>query len=543
MDIFEITALPAKDAPQPKGHDESPFGVFASLLRDAVARVDDASPDSGADSHPQDFTGGGFGTPGDGTNADAAALNGGTAPDATALGGGTAPDGTDPELAPSPTSEIAVGDSGPASAEVVEADILLAAVNPAPVPNPAPAASDSAAQAAAIFGEDCALPAVSQGQPPGASLLPAVNGETPPGLSGNLIPGAGIETALSTGRTGSNNGVSEAAGGRGAGTLPSTANPTPSLPVSAAVAALSAQAAAVVDPDGEPIAPPNAPQTSGAPSANGASQGVDVSVEQLALAGSLAASARPAPAASAQNTNGNAAQRSTAAVKSATAGVTPGAVGGASNATTPAVSATLTPAAVEPAAHSHVIFAQAGEAPAAIPLSGDALLFDGALTAAGTAASSTSASAAAHAAQAPRASVPTTPGAQVAILITRAVQDGVHRVSLRLHPAELGRVNVELEIAADGRVQAMVTAEKQDTLDMLQRDSRLLEKALQDAGLKTSSDSLTFNLRGEQRDGAHETAEAEADASGSADEADAELADATTVGATIVSDRALDIRV
>ena len=533
MDIFEITGLPAKDAPQTKDHDEPAPGVFASLLKDAVARVDDASPDSGADSHPQDFTGGGSGTPGEGTNAGA-----------TALDGGTASDGTDPEIAPSPTSEIAVGDSETASAEVVEAGILLAAVNPAPVPNPAPGASDSAAQAAAIFGEDRALPPASQGQPPGAGLLPAVNGESPPGLSANLIPGAGIETALSTGRTGSNNGVSEAAGGRVAGTLPSTANPTPSLPVSAAVAALTAQAAGVVDPDGEPIAPPpNAPQTSGAPSANGASQGADVPLEQLVLAGSLAASARPAPAASAQNTNGNAAQRSTAAVKSATAGVTPGAVGGASNATTPAVSATLTPAAVEPAAHSHVIFAQAGEAPAAIPLSGDALLFDGALTAAGTTASSTSASAAAHATQASRASVPTTPGAQVAILITRAVQDGVHRVSLRLHPAELGRVNVELEIAADGPVQAMVTAEKQDTLDMLQRDSRILEKALQDAGLKTNSDSLTFNLRGEQRDGTHETAEAEADASGSADEADAELADTTTQGATIVSDRALDIRV
>ena len=539
MDIFEITALPAKDAPQTKDHDESALGVFASLLKDAVARVDDASPDSGADSHHQDFTGGSSGTPGDGADASA------TAPD-----GGTASDGMVFEFASVPTDEIAVGDAGAASVEVVEAGTPVGAVNPASVPNPAPSANGSAAQAAAIFGEDRALPTVAQGQPNSAGVIPAVegvipavNGASPPGLGGNLIPGGGIETALSTGRTGSNNSASETAGGRVAGTLPSTANPTPSLPVSAAVAALAAQAAVVVDPEGEPIMPLNAPRTGGAPSASAVPQGADVPVEQLALAGSLAASARPAPAASSQNTNGNAAQRSTAAVKSDTAGVTPGAVGGASNATTPAVSATLTPAAVEPAAHSHVLFAQAGEAPAAIPLSGDAPLSDGALTAAGTTASSTSASAAAHAAPAPRASVPTTPGAQLAIHITRAVQDGLHRVSLRLHPAELGRVNVELEITADGRVQAMVTAEKQDTLDMLQRESRLLEKALQDAGLKTNSDSLTFNLRGEQRDGAHETAEAEADAPGSADEADAEPADATTAGVTIVSDRALDIRV
>ena len=526
MDIFEITAQPAKDAPQTKDHDESALGVFASLLKDAVARVDDASTDSGAGSHHQDFTGGSSGTPGDGADASA------TAPD-----GGTASDGMVFEFASVPTDEIAVGGAGAASVEVVEPGTPLGGVNPASVPNIAPA------QPAAIFGEDRALPTVAQGQPNSAGVIPAVNGASPPGLGGNLIPGAGIETALSTGRPGSNNGVSEVAGGRVAGTLPSTANPTPSLPVSAAVAALAAQAAVAVDPEGEPIMPLNAPRTGGAPSASAVPQGADVPLEHQALVGSLAASARPAPAASSQNTNGNAAQRSTAAVKNDTAGVTPGAVGGASNATTPAVSATLTPAAVEPAAHSHVLFAQAGEAPAAIPLSGDAPLSDGALTAAGTAASSTSASAAAHAAPAPRASVPTTPGAQLAIHITRAVQDGVHRVGLRLHPAELGRVNVELEIAADGRVQAMVTAEKQDTLDMLQRDSRLLEKALQDAGLKTNSDSLTFNLRGEQRDGAHETAEAEADAPGSADEADAEPADATTAGVTIVSDRALDIRV
>ena len=75
MNIFEIIALPAKDAPQTKHHDEPAPGVFASLLKDAVARVDDASPDSGADLHPQDFTGGGSGTPGDGTNVGATALN------------------------------------------------------------------------------------------------------------------------------------------------------------------------------------------------------------------------------------------------------------------------------------------------------------------------------------------------------------------------------------------------------------------------------------------------------------------------------------
>jgi flagellar hook-length control protein FliK len=35
---------------------------------------------------------------------------------------------------------------------------------------------------------------------------------------------------------------------------------------------------------------------------------------------------------------------------------------------------------------------------------------------------------------------------------------------------------------------------------MLQRDARELERSLQDAGLRADSGSLSFNLRGEQRD-------------------------------------------
>jgi len=48
----------------------------------------------------------------------------------------------------------------------------------------------------------------------------------------------------------------------------------------------------------------------------------------------------------------------------------------------------------------------------------------------------------------------------------------------------------------DGRVSAVVTADNKDTLDLLQRDQRALERALQDAGLKADSGSLSFNLRG-----------------------------------------------
>jgi flagellar hook-length control protein FliK len=71
-----------------------------------------------------------------------------------------------------------------------------------------------------------------------------------------------------------------------------------------------------------------------------------------------------------------------------------------------------------------------------------------------------------------------------------------------LYPADLGRVEVRLEWADDGALRAVISAERSETLDLLQRDSRALDRALQDAGLKTDSGSLSFDLRGhaENRD-------------------------------------------
>src|SRR3546814_9399756 len=66
-----------------------------------------------------------------------------------------------------------------------------------------------------------------------------------------------------------------------------------------------------------------------------------------------------------------------------------------------------------------------------------------------------------------------------------------------LHPAELGRIEVKLENASDGTLRAVISAERTETLDLLQRDARGLERALQEAGVKTDSGSLSFNLRGQ----------------------------------------------
>jgi flagellar hook-length control protein FliK len=84
---------------------------------------------------------------------------------------------------------------------------------------------------------------------------------------------------------------------------------------------------------------------------------------------------------------------------------------------------------------------------------------------------------------------------QVAVNIHRHVADGNERFTIMLKPEELGRIDIRLEIAQDGRVSAIVAVDRPQTLELLQRDSRGLERALQDAGLKADSDSLSFSLR------------------------------------------------
>ncbi|WP_022727350.1 flagellar hook-length control protein FliK [Fodinicurvata sediminis] len=84
---------------------------------------------------------------------------------------------------------------------------------------------------------------------------------------------------------------------------------------------------------------------------------------------------------------------------------------------------------------------------------------------------------------------------QIAMKIHKAVAGGNDRISVQLHPAELGRVDVKMEFGQDGLLRASITAERPETLDMLQRDARALERALSDAGVKTDSGSLNFNTR------------------------------------------------
>lgn len=85
---------------------------------------------------------------------------------------------------------------------------------------------------------------------------------------------------------------------------------------------------------------------------------------------------------------------------------------------------------------------------------------------------------------------------QIAVNIQRAAASGTDRIRIRLQPAELGRVNVQLEVKRDQQLRVVITAEKPETLDLLQRDARQLQRALQMAGLQADAGSLEFGLHG-----------------------------------------------
>jgi flagellar hook-length control protein FliK len=109
---------------------------------------------------------------------------------------------------------------------------------------------------------------------------------------------------------------------------------------------------------------------------------------------------------------------------------------------------------------------------------------------------------ASHAADAtnPLVSAPV-PLETLAVEIATRAQGGSNRFEIRLDPPELGRIDVRLDIDRSGNVTSRLMVEKAETLDVLRRDAHQLERALQDAGLKTSDNSLQFSLRDQSFNG------------------------------------------
>ncbi len=83
----------------------------------------------------------------------------------------------------------------------------------------------------------------------------------------------------------------------------------------------------------------------------------------------------------------------------------------------------------------------------------------------------------------------------LAVQIAKQANLGVNRFQIRMDPPELGRIDVKLEFGRDGRMTANLTVERAETLDLLVRDARALERALAGSGLNTDKGSLNFSLK------------------------------------------------
>ncbi len=112
------------------------------------------------------------------------------------------------------------------------------------------------------------------------------------------------------------------------------------------------------------------------------------------------------------------------------------------------------------------------------------------------AASETSAPAAATATSAAYPAGPVLPAVQVAPAVMTLAKDvdGNQQMTVRLHPADLGTVQVRIERSSSGATQVEFTTDKADTLQALQRDQVALHRTLDDAGIPAAGRTISFHI-------------------------------------------------
>jgi flagellar hook-length control protein FliK len=93
------------------------------------------------------------------------------------------------------------------------------------------------------------------------------------------------------------------------------------------------------------------------------------------------------------------------------------------------------------------------------------------------------------------------PVSGLALEIAASARSGKTRFDVRLDPADLGRIDVRIDVDRNGQVTSHLTVEKPETLSMLQQDAPQLQRALDDAGFKTGSGGLQFSLRDQSSSG------------------------------------------
>ncbi len=89
----------------------------------------------------------------------------------------------------------------------------------------------------------------------------------------------------------------------------------------------------------------------------------------------------------------------------------------------------------------------------------------------------------------------------LAVEIAASAMAGKSRFEIRLDPADLGRIDVRIDVDRSGQVTSHLTVERPETLSMLRQDAPQLQRALDDAGFKTGDGGLQFSLRDQSSSG------------------------------------------
>lgn len=92
---------------------------------------------------------------------------------------------------------------------------------------------------------------------------------------------------------------------------------------------------------------------------------------------------------------------------------------------------------------------------------------------------------------------------QVKVNITKSAVKGVDTIDVRLKPEDLGHIEIKMQIK-DGKLQAHIISNRPETMEALQKDAQVLEKAFNDAGFQTDENSLSFSFRGDDQANQHQ---------------------------------------
>ena len=142
--------------------------------------------------------------------------------------------------------------------------------------------------------------------------------------------------------------------------------------------------------------------------------------------------------------------------------------------------------------------ADVGQTP--VNSSGNGLQAAGAIQAQQPAAAATTPAAAAQLTATAATGAPV-PLSGLAMEIAASAKSGKSRFEIRLDPAELGRIDVRIDVDRHGQVTSHLTVERPETLSMLRQDANQLQRALDNAGLSTGNGGLQFSLRDQSSQG------------------------------------------